>query len=108
MTITAQNFEPVDGNPQGGTVEGIGLTVQWNAGRPFNDAGHPVPRNGAYIEDVIEAAKQRLEWYQDNTEPCDENATAIEALDAALAALTERGARIADEKSGEIKSKRKR
>ena len=71
-------------NPTGGFVEGIGLNIYWQngpLGRP------PKPATGAFVEDVIEAARQRLEFYQKASGgkfQCRENACALTHLDEAL------------------------
>ena len=79
-----------NGNPTGGHVYGPGLTVDWQnepLGRP------PKPATGAFVEDVIEAARQRLEFYQTASGgrfQCRENALAITKLEEALHWLTAR------------------
>jgi hypothetical protein len=76
------------GNPTGGTVHALGLTIDWQAG-PRRDVinGELRDRNGVFVEDVIEAAKQRLEFFQTATNgkfACRENALAITKLEEAL------------------------
>jgi hypothetical protein len=79
-----------DGNPTGGHVYGPGLTIDWQdgpLGRP------PKPATGVFVEDVIEAARQRLEFYQKASGgkfQCRENALAITKLEEALHWLTAR------------------
>jgi hypothetical protein len=79
-----------NGNPSGGGVIGTGLTIRWQngpLGRP------PKPATGAFVEDVIEAARQRLEFYQTASGgkfKCRENALAITKLEEALHWLTAR------------------
>ena len=71
-------------NPTGGSVVGTGLTILWQngpLGRP------PKLATGAFVEDVIEAARQRLEFYQKASGgrfACRENALAITKLEEAL------------------------
>ena len=73
-----------NGNPSGGGVVGSGLTVRWQnvpLGRP------PKPATGAFVDDVIEAARQRLEFYQKAAGgkfACRENAIAITKLEEAM------------------------
>ena len=79
-----------DGNPTGGHVYGPGLTIDWQngpLGRP------PKPATGAFVEDVIEAARQRLEFYQKASGgryACRENSIAITHLETALLFLYQR------------------
>ncbi len=75
-----------DGKPAGGVVKAKGMTIKWQDG-PLGrgeDRGKP---NGAFVETVIAAALQRIEWYQDGEFACSENASAIQNLKSALAVL---------------------
>lgn len=50
-----------NGNPAGGIVKAIGLNIEWQnkpLGRPQSEP------SGTFVDDVIEAAKQRIEFYQ--------------------------------------------
>ena len=82
--ISAVNQVDADGNPTGGDVVGVGMHVHWQngpLGRP------PKEPNGAFVDDVIEAARQRLEFYQKASGgrfACRENAIAITKLEEAL------------------------
>lgn len=82
--ITALNDIDTNGSPTGGSVSGIGVSILWQdgpLGRP------PVSPNGAFVDDVIEAARQRLEFYQKASNgkfACRENAIAITKLEEAL------------------------
>ena len=79
-----------NGNPTGGHVYGPGLTIDWQngpLGRP------PKPATGAFVEDVIEAARQRLEFYQTASSgkfACRENSIAITHLETAMLFLYQR------------------
>ena len=46
--------------------------------------------NGAFVEDVIAAAMDRIEFYEASQFACDENKAALKHLDAALAVLDSR------------------
>lgn len=91
--IKAENYL-VDGKPHGGYVAGVGLTIIWQEG-PLGAVGSPERKepNGAFVEDVIAAALQRIEHYQRSGFDCEENAGAIGYLQQALYALNSRTAR---------------
>lgn len=81
-----------DGKPTGGCAEGLGLEIEWQDGPLRAPDGRASP-NGAFVEDVIGAALQRIEFYQEAAEgqfSCTENAEAIEHLKLALARLGDR------------------
>ncbi|KKL50634.1 hypothetical protein LCGC14_2303550, partial [marine sediment metagenome] len=91
--FTATNNVDEDGLPAGGNVTSIGLSIEWQKG-PLGEEGpdRKVP-NGAFVETLIAAALQRIEWYQevnDGKFRCDENAEAINHLSDALYILDER------------------
>jgi len=103
--LDCSNYTDKDGNPTGGAVVGTGLHVDWQngpLGRP------PKPATGAFVEDVIEAARQRLEFYQTASGgrfACRENALAVTKLEEALHWLTARRMeREAREVQGEYKA----
>jgi len=50
------------------------------------------PRTGAFVEDVIDAAIERLRFYQDSSFACGHNQVALDHLVAAAQALSERTA----------------
>lgn len=90
-----------DGNPTGGTAdmllwveEGDGLVkrqvifIEYQDGIVGEDG-----QTGAFVEDVIYAATQRLEFFQESRFECDENADALYHLDRALKALDRRTAK---------------
>lgn len=87
-----QNYDDPDGNPHGGSVEGVGLKIDWQAGPLGREENRQEP-NGAFVETVVSAAKQRIEYYQrtsDGKFSCRENAIAITKLDEALLWLDKR------------------
>ena len=91
-----------DGNPDGGVSFGTGFTISWQRG-PLGKEGTPgrTPPNGAFVEDVIDAAKARIEAYQASKFNCEENARALQHLEAALEALDSRTQRrVADGTEG--------
>jgi hypothetical protein len=77
------NYVDPDGNPTGGYVAGVGLNITWQSG-PLGKP--PKEPNGTFVDDVIEAARQRLEFYQKAAGgkfACRENAIAITKLEEA-------------------------
>lgn len=73
-------------NPTGGLVRGTGLKIEWQDG-PLGRGEDRQEPNGAFVETVISAAKQRLEFYQEANNrkfACRENALAITKLEEAL------------------------
>lgn len=89
--ITAENYLDDDGNPAGGFVNGRGLIIEWQDG-PLGRGEDRQPPNGAFVETVIAAAKQRIEHYQAGPFACRENALAITKLNEALHWLQHRTA----------------
>lgn len=78
-----------DGNPAGGVTEATGIAIHWQNG-PLNVDGIRKAPNGAFVEDVIEAAIRRIEFYQRSRFHCLENAVALGHLRAAAEVLEER------------------
>ena len=81
-----------NGNPTGGSVSGVGLSISWQNG-PLGRGDDRKEPNGAFVETVIAAAKQRIEFYQkasDGRFECRENRLAIACLTDALGYLDDR------------------
>ena len=89
QVYTARNEVDPQGNPAGGWAEAMGLRVRWQDG-PLGRGGERFEPNGAFVETLIDVAKQRIEFYQRSDFACGENAEAIALLEAALAALESR------------------
>ena len=87
----AENWSDDKGRPGGGMASGIGFTISWQNG-PLGRIGTDERKepNGAFVEDVIVAALQRIAYYQDGEFNCHENARAIECLVEALEYLDSR------------------
>jgi hypothetical protein len=85
----AVNKNDQNGNPAGGYVKGTGLSVQWQDG-PLGRGEDRIEPNGAFVETVIDAARQRIEHYQNSKFKCRENALAITKLEEALHWLNSR------------------
>ena len=76
-------------NPTGGSVLGVGLAIDWQNGPLGRGYDRKAP-NGAFVETVIDAARQRIQFYQDSKFKCRENAIAITKLEEALLWLNKR------------------
>jgi hypothetical protein len=85
----ANNRSNESGAPTGGSVVGTGFTIVWQDG-PLGRDGDRVQPNGAFIEDVIGACSERLEYFQNSRFACPENEKAVMHLHAALTALEDR------------------
>ena len=79
-------LEAETGNPAGGHAHSLGIEIKWQNG-PLNRGIDRHPPNGAFVENVIGAAIQRLEFCQTSKFWCDENKVALQSLYAALGAL---------------------
>ncbi len=84
----ANNFSR-DGVPTGGCASGQGFAITWQDG-PLGRDEHRVTPNGAFLEDVLMACKQRLEFFQESQFACSTNAMAITSIGEALEALASR------------------
>jgi len=79
------------GKPAGGTTTGRGIEIRWQNG-PLNRDENRVEPNGAFVEGVIAAALDRLEYYNSTEFRCRENSLAITKLEEALHWLQHRTA----------------
>jgi hypothetical protein len=79
------------GNPTGGHTTARGMVIEWQDGPLGRGADRKEP-NGAFVEDVITAAIDRLEFYQSSKFKHPKNAAAICHLNIALNALKARTA----------------
>ncbi len=90
--FSSSNLTDVHDLPAGGSVEGTGLSIQWQNG-PLGTGDERKEPNGAFVETVIAAAMQRIEWYQEVNNGkfnCIENDMALNHLKQALDHLDER------------------
>lgn len=81
--LECENRNDPDGNPAGGFVAGRGIEIKWQDGPLGRGADRQEP-NGAFVEGVIAAAVQRIQYYQDSKFKCHENAIALTHLETAL------------------------
>ena len=94
--LEATNELDKDENPTGGNVDlhvtkrgdnqYPALIINWQDG----PRGDIEPANGAFVEDVLWAALQRLEFFQTSKFRCRENAIAITKIEEALFILKDR------------------
>lgn len=89
MQNWGQNRFDDDQMPSGGHVVGTGMTIVWQEG-PRGSLPNQDPPNGAFVEDVIWAAIQRLKFFQGTQFEHRHNAEAINHLDLAMAHLEAR------------------
>jgi hypothetical protein len=101
QNITTDNNVDGDNNPTGGMVALLtqkgdvvdfhALVVNWQDGpRGQEGTDELAEPNGAFVEDVIYAALQRLEFFEDSKYKSEYNARAIKHLKRAIEALYER------------------
>ena len=92
MPFESKHFiDETNAAPAGGQTYGPGFAIAWQRG-PLGRGPGRLPQNGAFVEDVIAAAADRIRHYQSTRFAGPENAEAIEHLDLALAALRRRTA----------------
>jgi hypothetical protein len=87
--ITATHDSDSDGNPAGGMTSGIGIAIQWQSG-PLGRGDDRKEPNGAFVEGVIAAAIDRINYYQGTPFSCRDNAIALTHLETALLWLMKR------------------
>lgn len=81
--IKQEHWNDANGNPAGGSTFGPGFAISWQNG-PLGRDGERKEPNGAFVENIINAAIGRLEFYQASPFRCDENARALTYLKSAL------------------------
>ena len=94
--IRGHDTKDIEGNPAGGcAVDQDGnsaprFQIYWQDGPLDRSADKPGKPNGAFVEDVLEVCRRRLEFYQDSPFACEENAEAVSCIEAAVKALVGR------------------
>ena len=83
---TSNHWNDQDDNPAGGSTFGTGFAISWQNGPLGRDSERKEP-NGAFVETILAAARDRLTFYQQGKFACAYNANAIEAINDAIAAL---------------------
>ena len=87
-----ENVVDDSGNPTGGSVRSVGLNIDWQNGPLGRGIDRKEP-NGAFVETVIAAVRQRIAFYNAGKFSCRENSMAITKLDEALMWLDSRTGR---------------
>lgn len=89
--FSSHQFSDADGNPAGGSTFGPGFAISWQNG-PLGAPGDPDRQepNGAFVETIIKAAADRIDFYQASRFRSDDNQEALDHLYAALLALDRR------------------
>lgn len=81
--IVGENTTDEDGNPTGGWVEAVGIRIDWQDGPRRLEDGSMAEATGAFIEDLLTIAVERMEFYQASKFACRENAIIITKLQEA-------------------------
>jgi len=89
MGISSMHFDDANGNPAGGTTFGRGFAIGWQNGPLGRGEGRKEP-NGAFVEDIIDAAADRIRYYQESRFRCQDNAEALHHLELAMEYLNNR------------------
>ena len=87
--IQSHHWNDTEGRPAGGATYGNGFAISWQNG-PLGRGEDRKEPNGAFVEDIIAAAKDRLEYYQKSQFACEANRQALDALAQALFVLRQR------------------
>ena len=85
----SEHWNDANGNPAGGVTCGKGMTISWQNG-PLGRGEERREPNGAFVETVIAAVIDRLDFYQCSKFASDYNAAAIDHLRAAIRVLQQR------------------
>lgn len=93
--FVSKNWTDGNGNHQGGQSYGPGFAIAWQRG-PMAGALEE-NQNGALVITVLSAVLDQVKYFQDSKFACEENALAIEHIQAALNAMNSRKGRRKDE-----------
>lgn len=89
VKFRSEHWNDENGNPAGGNTFGNGFSIGWQNG-PLGRGDERKQPNGAFVEDIIDAAADRIRYYQNSRFACESNAKALAFLDLALEALDAR------------------
>lgn len=93
-----EHWNDADGNPAGGCISGPGFTASFQNG-PLGRGEDRKEPNGCFVEDLLEAAKSRLEFYQESKFDCADNVDALACVNSAIRFLNNRTARREESKT---------
>ena len=85
----AEHWSDTEKRPAGGVSSGRGFTISWQNG-PLGRGNERKEPNGAFVEDVLQAVIERIEFYQDSEFACVENGDALDNLRSAAQRLDDR------------------
>lgn len=92
MPIQSRHWtDPINDAPEGGQTFGPGFAIAWQRG-PLGRGENRVPQNGAFVEDVIAAAIDRINHYQSTKFKSEQNSDALYHLKRAMERLKARTA----------------
>lgn len=87
--MKSEHWNDEKGNPAGGISQDTGFVISWQNG-PLGRGEDRKEPNGAFVENVLEAALDRLEFYEASRFSCEENRQAIYHLELAREFLWKR------------------
>ena len=67
-----ENWSDEKGDPAGGVASGVGFCISWQNG-PLGSGRQRKEPNGAFVETVLDAVIQRIEFYQESRFRSDDN-----------------------------------
>ena len=87
--VMSINWIDPNGRPDGGHSFGVGFMIAWQRWPMIVD-GKPIPQTGAFVEHVLAAVLDRLQFLQKTSFACQETVTAIEHVNKAMEAIQDR------------------
>jgi len=85
----SEHWNDTEGNPAGGSTFGNGFAISWQNG-PLGRGDERREPNGAFVEDVLGAVIDRIEFYQAGKFASNENSSALNHLHDGLVELQAR------------------
>jgi hypothetical protein len=92
QSFTSHHFTDGVGFPAGGHSFGPGFSISWQNG-PLGNGENRLEPNGAFVETVLAAVRDRIEFYNNVGFSCEENQDAIHHINRTLECLNNRTAR---------------
>lgn len=87
--IKSEHWSDQDGNPAGGCTYGVGFSISWQNG-PLGRGEERKEPNGAFVGDVLDAVRNRLEFYQSGKFNCEQNRLVLSHINQAMVTLQHR------------------